>query len=35
MRQVVIPRFGAPDVLEMREVPDPSPGNTDIRISNT
>ena len=32
MRQVVIPRFGAPDVLEMREVPDPSPGNTDIRI---
>ena len=32
MRQVVIPRFGAPDVLEMREVPDPSPGNGDVRI---
>jgi NADPH:quinone reductase-like Zn-dependent oxidoreductase len=32
MRQVVIPRFGAPDVLEMRELPDPLPGRTDIRI---
>ena len=32
MRQVVIPRFGAPDVLEMRELPDPSPGSGDIRI---
>ena len=32
MRQVVIPRFGAPDVLEMREAPDPSPGDGDIRI---
>src|SRR3954471_5810276 len=32
MRQVVIPRFGAPDVLEMRELPDPSPGSSDIRI---
>jgi len=32
MRQVVIPRFGAPDVLELRQLPDPSPGNGDIRI---
>jgi len=32
MRQVVIPRFGAPDVLEMRELPDPSPGAGDLRI---
>jgi NADPH:quinone reductase-like Zn-dependent oxidoreductase len=32
MRQVVIPRFGAPDVLEIREAPDPSPGDGDIRI---
>jgi NADPH:quinone reductase-like Zn-dependent oxidoreductase len=32
MRQVVISRFGAPDVLEIREAPDPSPGEGDIRI---
>jgi synaptic vesicle membrane protein VAT-1 len=32
MRQVVIPRFGAPDVLQVRETPDPSPGDGDIRI---
>ncbi len=32
MRQVVIPRYGAPDVLETREAPDPSPGDDDIRI---
>ena len=32
MRQVVIPRFGAPDVLEIRQVPDPSPGAADLRI---
>jgi NADPH:quinone reductase-like Zn-dependent oxidoreductase len=32
MRQVVIPRFGAPDVLELREAPDPSPGDGEIRI---
>src|SRR3954451_20403579 len=32
MRQIVIPRFGAPDVFELRELPDPSPGNGDIRI---
>jgi synaptic vesicle membrane protein VAT-1 len=32
MRQVVIPRYGAPDVLETREAPDPHPGDDDIRI---
>jgi len=32
MRQVVIPRFGAPDVLEVRQVPDPLPGAGDLRI---
>jgi NADPH:quinone reductase-like Zn-dependent oxidoreductase len=32
MRQVVIPRFGSPDVLELRQLPDPSPGSGDIRI---
>jgi len=32
MRQVVIPRFGTPDVLEMRQLPDPSPGAGDLRI---
>jgi synaptic vesicle membrane protein VAT-1 len=32
MRQVVIPRFGAPDVLDVREAPDPTPGDGDIRI---
>jgi synaptic vesicle membrane protein VAT-1 len=32
MRQVVIPRFGAPDVLQMRETPDPVPGDGEIRI---
>jgi NADPH:quinone reductase-like Zn-dependent oxidoreductase len=32
MRQVVIPRFGPPDVLETRELPDPIPGDGDIRI---
>jgi synaptic vesicle membrane protein VAT-1 len=32
MRQVVIPRYGAPDVFETREVPDPSPGDGEIRI---
>ena len=32
MRQVVIPRFGSPDVLEMRELPDPTPGAGDLRI---
>lgn len=32
MRQVVIPRFGAPDVFEIRELPDPSPGDGEISI---
>jgi synaptic vesicle membrane protein VAT-1 len=32
MRQVVIPRYGAPEVLETREAPDPSPGDDEIRI---
>src|SRR6476620_7668548 len=32
MRQVVIPRFGAPDVFEMRSGPDPSPREGEIRI---
>jgi NADPH:quinone reductase-like Zn-dependent oxidoreductase len=32
MRQIVIPRFGAPDVFETRERPDPSPGDGEIRI---
>jgi len=32
MRQVVIPRYGAPDVLETRQAPDPSPGDDEIRI---
>jgi NADPH:quinone reductase-like Zn-dependent oxidoreductase len=32
MRQVVIPRHGGPEVLELREGPDPSPGDGEIRI---
>lgn len=32
MRQVVIPRYGGPDVFETREVADPVPGDTEIRI---
>ena len=32
MRQVIIARHGAPDVLEIREGPDPSPADDDIRI---
>jgi NADPH:quinone reductase-like Zn-dependent oxidoreductase len=32
MRQVVIPRYGAPDVLEVREQPDPVPGEGQVRI---
>jgi synaptic vesicle membrane protein VAT-1 len=32
MRQVIIPRFGAPDVFETRELPDPVPGDGEIRI---
>jgi synaptic vesicle membrane protein VAT-1 len=32
MRQVVIPRYGPPDVFETRDFPDPSPGAGEIRI---
>ena len=32
MRQAVIPRYGAPDVFQIREVPDPSPGAGEVRI---
>lgn len=32
MRQVVIPRYGPPEVLEVRERPDPTPGDGEIRI---
>jgi NADPH:quinone reductase-like Zn-dependent oxidoreductase len=33
MRRVVIPRYGTPDVLEVREAPDPTPGTGEIRIA--
>jgi NADPH:quinone reductase-like Zn-dependent oxidoreductase len=33
MRQIVIPRHGAPDVLELREAPNPAPGDGEIRIA--
>ena len=32
MRQAVITRHGSPDVFEMREAPDPQPGDGDLRI---
>jgi synaptic vesicle membrane protein VAT-1 len=32
MRQVVIPRHGGAEVLEMREAPDPVPGEGEVRI---
>ena len=32
MRQAVITRYGAPDVLEMREAADPTPGPGELRI---
>ena len=32
MRQVVIPRHGGPEVLEVREAPDPVPGEGEVRI---
>jgi NADPH:quinone reductase-like Zn-dependent oxidoreductase len=32
MRQIVIPRFGAPEVLELRESPDPAPRAGELRI---
>jgi len=33
MRQIVIVRYGAPEVLEPRETPDPIPGQGEIRIT--
>ena len=33
MRQIVIVRYGAPEVLEPRETPDPIPGAGEIRIT--
>jgi len=32
MRQIVIPRHGGPDVLEVRESPDPTPGAGEVRV---
>lgn len=32
MREIVIPRFGAPDVFEPRDRPDPAPGDGEVRI---
>ena len=32
MRQAVIPRYGPPDVFQIRESPDPVPGDGDIRV---
>jgi NADPH:quinone reductase-like Zn-dependent oxidoreductase len=32
MRQVVIPRYGGPDVLALRDAPDPTPGEGLVRI---
>ncbi len=33
MKQVWIPRIGAPEVLELREAPDPEPGTGEVRIA--
>jgi NADPH:quinone reductase-like Zn-dependent oxidoreductase len=33
MRQVWIPRIGGPEVLEVREAPDPTPGPGEVRIA--
>ena len=33
MRQVVIPGYGPPEVFELRELPDPVPGEGEVRIS--
>ena len=33
MKQVWIPRIGAPSVLELREAPDPEPGPGEVRIA--
>ena len=32
MRQIVIPRHGGPEVLEVRELPDPSPEPGEVRV---
>ncbi|MBA3640380.1 MAG: alcohol dehydrogenase catalytic domain-containing protein [Acidobacteriota bacterium] len=32
MRQAVIPRFGSPDVFQIREAADPTPGAGEVRI---
>lgn len=32
MRAVVLPRFGGPDVLEVREVPSPTPGQGEVVV---
>ena len=32
MRELVIPRYGPPEVFEVREKPDPVPGSGEIRI---
>ena len=32
MRQIWIPKFGAPDVLSLKEAPDPQPGAGELRI---
>ena len=32
MRQAVIPHYGAPDVFQIREAPDPAPGAGEVRI---
>ena len=33
MRQAVIPRYGGPEVFEVREAPDPVPGPGEVRIA--
>src|SRR5688572_7456571 len=33
MEQVWIPRTGAPEVLEVREAPDPEPGKGEVRVA--
>src|ERR1051326_2418712 len=33
MRQAVIVRRGAPDVIQIREAPDPTPGPGEVRIA--
>ena len=33
VRQVVIPRHGPPEVLTLREAPDPTPGEGELRVA--